>query len=125
MNRFAQIARWLLPPALTPKAWMSPYESANPSQKRGRVPGAAPGDAKRDLTPGVRKELVRRSRYLQKNSGFMRELVGNMAIYSTGDGIKPQAQTANIAWNTRAEEYFASVFNALNETTMRGYFWTI
>ena len=50
------------------------------------MPGASPGDAKRDLSPGVRSELVRRSRYLHKNSGFVRELVGNMAIYSTGDG---------------------------------------
>ena len=88
--------------------WFSPYESANWSPRRGRVPGAAPGDAKRDLTPGIRNELVRRSRYLQKNSGFVRELVGNMAIYSTGDGIKPQAQSADQAWNRRAEEYFAN-----------------
>ena len=88
--------------------WFSPYESANWSPRRGRVPGAAPGDAKRDLTPGIRNELVRRSRYLYKNSGFVRELVGNMAIYSTGDGIKPQAQSPDPVWNRRAEEYFAN-----------------
>ena len=88
--------------------WFGPYESANWSPRRGRVPGAAPGDAKRDLTPGIRNELVRRSRYLQKNSGFVRELVSNMAIYSTGDGIKPQAQSADPSWNRKAEEYFAN-----------------
>ena len=88
--------------------WFSPYESANWSPRRGRVPGAAPGDAKRDLTPGIRNELIRRSRYLHKNSGFVRELVSNMAVYSTGDGIKPQAQSANQSWNRRAEEYFAN-----------------
>jgi len=88
--------------------WFSPYESANWSPRRGRVPGASPGDAKRDLTPGIRNELVRRSRYLHKNSGFVRELVSNMAIYSTGDGIKPQAQSPDPVWNRRAEEYFAN-----------------
>lgn len=88
--------------------WFSPYESANWSPRRGRVPGAMPGDTKRDLTPGIRNELVRRSRYLHKNSGFVRELVGNMAIYSTGDGIKPQAQSPNPEWNRRAEEYFGN-----------------
>jgi capsid protein len=31
-----------------------------------------------------------------------------MAIYSTGDGIKPQAQTADTEWNRRAEELFAT-----------------
>ena len=92
---------------LVPKAWMSPYESANPSPRRGRVPGAAPRDAKLDLLPGPRRELVRRSRYLHKNSGFVRELVGNMAIYATGDGIKPQALSPSTTWNKAAEEYFA------------------
>ena len=92
---------------LLPKAWFSPFESANPSPRRGRVPGAAPRDSKLDLLPGVRRELVRRSRYLHKNSGFIRELVGNMAIYATGDGIKPQALTGNADWNKAAEDYFA------------------
>ena len=64
-------------------------------------------DARNDLTPGVRTELVRKSRYLHKNSGFVRELVGNMAIYSTGDGIRVQAQSAKPGWNRAAEDYFA------------------
>jgi hypothetical protein len=72
---------------ILPKAWFSPYEAANHSPRRGRVPGAAPRDAKLDLLPGTRRELVRRSRYLHKKSGFVRELVGSMAIYATGDSI--------------------------------------
>jgi len=93
---------------LVPKAWWTPYEGANFNYRRSRVPGVLPTDTKRDLTPAVRNELVRRSRYLHKNSGFVRELVGNMAIYSTGDGIKPQAQSPDPAWNRAAEEYFAN-----------------
>ncbi|HPA19521.1 MAG TPA: phage portal protein [Verrucomicrobiae bacterium] len=96
----------------------SPYEGANQSQARGRVPGAAPGDAKRDLAPSVRTELVRRSRYLSKNSGFVRELVGDMAIYSTGDGIRPQAQSPDPEWNRQAEAYFKS-WSARCEVTGR------
>ena len=92
---------------ILPKAWFSPYEAANHSPRRGRVPGAAPRDAKLDLLPGTRRELVRRSRYLHKNSGFVRELVGSMAIYATGDGIKPQALSPSPEWNKAAEEYFA------------------
>jgi len=92
---------------ILPKAWFSPYEAANHSPRRGRVPGAAPRDAKLDLLPGTRRELVRRSRYLHKNSGFVRELVGSMAIYATGDGIKPQAFSPSPDWNKAAEEYFA------------------
>ena len=70
------------------------------------MPGVAPRDAKYDLSFAVRRELVRRSRYLHKNSGFVRELVGNMAIYATGDGIRPQAQSPDPAWNRLAEDYF-------------------
>jgi lambda family phage portal protein len=85
---------------------ISPYEAANYSPRRSRVPGAAPSDAKKELTPHARRELVRKSRYLNKNSGFAREVVGDMAIYSTGDGIRPQAQTQDPEWNRTAEEYF-------------------
>lgn len=86
---------------------ISPYEAANPSTRRSRVPGAAPTDAKKELTPHARRELVRKSRYLMKNSGFAREVVGDMAIYSTGDGIRPQAQSPDPEWNQLAEDYFA------------------
>lgn len=118
MKALPRLALRLLPPILVPKAWGSAYEAANFSPRRGFVPGAAPMDAKRELSPGVRSELVRRSRYLHKNSGFMRELVGNMAIYSTGDGIKPQAQSPDPAWNRQAEEYFAA-WSAQCEVTRR------
>ena len=106
MNGLQQWATQWLPPALLPKAWSSVYESANASPRRGTVPGPAPRDAKRDLTPQIHRELVRRSRYLAKNSGFVREMVNNMAIYSTGDGIRPQAQSDDVSWNRQAEAYF-------------------
>jgi capsid protein len=106
MNLLPTIARYVLPAALLPKAWASGYDAANWSPSRGRVPGSSPRDAKLDLSPAVRTELVRRSRYLHRNSGFVRELVSNMAIYSTGDGIRPQAQSPDAAWNRRAEDLF-------------------
>jgi capsid protein len=118
MSRLKSIARLLLPPVLVPKAWGSPYEAANWSPRRGAVPGASPSDARNELTPGVRTELVRKARYLHKNSGFVRELVANMAIYSTGDGIRVQAQSGNPEWNRKAEEFF-SLWAARCEVTRR------
>ena len=84
----------------------STYESANRSPRRAQVPGSASRDATLDLTPGVRSELVRRSRYLARNSGFIREIVSSMALYSVGDGLKPQAESVDSAWNRQAESYF-------------------
>lgn len=118
MSRLQSIARLFLPPVLLPKAWASPFEAANWSPRRGAVPGASPSDARKELTPGVRTELVRKSRYLHKNSGFVREMVANMAIYSTGDGIRVQAQSPNSDWNRAAEEYFA-FWSARCEVTRR------
>ena len=66
----------------------------------------------------MRAELVRKSRYLHKNSGFVRELVANMAIYSTGDGIRVQAQSTDQAWNRAAEAYFA-MWSSRCEVTRR------
>ena len=118
MNRLKSIAARWLPPVLVPKAWSSPFEAANWSPRRGSVPGAAPTDSRDELTSGVRVELVRKSRYLHKNSGFIREMVANMAIYSTGDGIRVQAQSTDPAWNRQAEEYF-SLWSARCEITRR------
>lgn len=84
----------------------SVFEGANRSPRRARVPGSSPRDATLDLTPGVRSELVRRSRYLVRNSGFLREIVGSMALYSIGDGIMPQPASSNEEWNRQALDYF-------------------
>jgi capsid protein len=118
MTSLKQIAvRWL-PPVLVPKAWGSSFEAANWSPRRGTVPGASPTDARNELTSSVRTELVRKARYLHKNSGFVRELVANMAIYSTGDGIRVQAQSGDPSWNRVAEDYFA-LWSARCEVTRR------
>ena len=61
----------------------SVFENANNSPRRARVPGAAPRDACKDMPTPVRSELVRRSRYLVKNSGFLREIVSSMALYAS------------------------------------------
>ena len=74
--------------------------------------------ARNELTSGLRAELVRKSRYLHKNSGFVRELIANMAIYSTGDGIRVQAQSPDQAWNRAAEAYFA-MWSSRCEVTRR------
>ena len=118
MNQLVSFALKWLPPVLVPKAWGSTYESANWSSRRGLVPGAAPTDARHELTSGVRAELVRKSRYMHKNSGFVRELVANMAIYSTGDGIRVQSQSPDQAWNRAAEAYF-EMWSSRCEVTRR------
>jgi lambda family phage portal protein len=85
---------------------LSVYEGANRSTGRGTLPGGQPRDAKDELTSYTRRELVSKTRYLLKNSGFMRGYVGDMDIYSVGTGMRAQAQTEDNDWNTAAEEHF-------------------
>lgn len=73
----------------------SPYEAANYSPRRGRIPGGAPADHKVDLPEFTRSELVKGSRYSRKNSGLYRELVDLMRLYAVGSGIKAQSQAEN------------------------------
>jgi lambda family phage portal protein len=84
----------------------SPYESANPSSVRQRLPAAAPQDHRKETTPLVRNEIIKGSRYLMKNSGFAREMVFDMAVYSVGDGLKIQPKTEDREWTAQALDYW-------------------
>nr|DAF31928.1 MAG TPA: portal protein [Caudoviricetes sp.] len=82
------------------------FDSAKVSPRRGTPPGAYPTDAKNELPSYTRNELVRRARYLEKNSGHIRGTLRDMKVYGIGDGIRPNAKSANSDWNRKAEEYF-------------------
>lgn len=82
------------------------FDSAKVSPRRGTPPGAYPTDAKNELPSYTRNELVRRARYLEKNSGHIRGTLRDMKVYGIGDGIRPNAKSPNSEWNRRAEEYF-------------------
>lgn len=75
----------------------SPYEAANYSSRRARVPGAAPSHAKQELTASTQRELVRKSRYLTKNSGFACEVVGDM-----GERVKGHSNIFTLPGNSQA-----------------------
>lgn len=82
------------------------FDSAKVSPRRGTPPGAYPTDAKNELPSYTRNELVRRARYLEKNSGHIRGTLRDMKVYGIGDGIRPNAKSPNSDWNRKAEEYF-------------------
>jgi capsid protein len=76
------------------ESYGSPYESANYSSKRARVPGSGrPRDFKHDLTPDVRDSITEKTRYANKNSGIFRGVSVDMKVYSVGDGITVQSNS--------------------------------
>lgn len=82
------------------------WENANHSKRRRTPQGGRPRDWSVSLTSAARGELVRRSRYLQKNSGFYEEAAGDMALYSVGTGIRPQSMADDEEWQKQSEQYF-------------------
>ena len=82
------------------------FDSAKISTRRGNPPGSSPTDASNELNSYTRNELVRRARYLEKNSGHIRGTLRDMKVYGIGEGIKPNAKTDNSSWNRDAEDFF-------------------
>lgn len=83
------------------------YEAARFTGRRSFLWLSPAQDQRRDLTPAKRHELVKKMRWGERNSGQIREMVGDLVLYTVGDGFRPQAHTADAEWNKAAEQYFA------------------
>ena len=84
------------------------YEAARQTGRRSFLWLSPAQDQRRDLTPAKRSELVKKMRWGERNSGQIREMVGDLVLYTVGDGFRPQAHTADAEWNKTAEAYFAN-----------------
>lgn len=85
------------------------YESAQRSDDR-REPPLVFADARDELGSFDRVKIISKTRYLARNFGLAREIVNTLEIYAVGDGIFPQAASADAAWNKAAEAEFARLF---------------
>lgn len=95
----------LLKAAGSPKSPVAQsFESAKQSPARSNLYTKTPTDFRKELDNFTHREILRKSRYLEKNSGLLREYIQSMAIYSVGaTGIRPQARTADKAVNLLLE----------------------
>lgn len=96
-------ARLAISNALRPKAYMGAWESARQSVHRTRVDAPNPTDFRLELTDSVRREMVRLSRWLEKNNGLFRQIISDTAIYTIGDGIMMQANGGDFDWQSLVE----------------------
>ena len=82
------------------------FESAIVSPSRGNPNTINPSDAKIELPAYTRTELVRKARYLEKNSGHIKGILRDLKVYGIGKGIYPSAKSDNHEWNKEAENFF-------------------
>jgi capsid protein len=86
------------------------FEAGRPtSRRRGTVPGGRPADLRKDLTGAERHEIVKRSRYVDRNSGLSVEQAAIMAMYSVGSGRRPQSLCAEIDYRSELESYWEGI----------------
>ena len=84
----------------------SNFESAKFSNKRSWIWSSWPQDFKKTMTVFDRMETTREMRWLELNAGLIRQVLADMALYTVGNGIKPQAQSGDEMWDDSAEAYF-------------------
>lgn len=96
-------ARMALSNLLKPKAYNGAFESAKYSIARTRVDSPPPQDFKKELNESTRIELVRLSRWLEKNNGFYKQIIKDTAIYTVGDGMYLQCLGGDGEWQSLIE----------------------
>lgn len=73
-------------------------------------------DTRREVSSYSRTELLRKSRYLYANVGFVRRIINGLSRMVVGQGLSPQARTSDPIWNALAEKSFEA------RATSRGVF---
>lgn len=99
-DRFRQVVAKAIGAKL---AYQGSFESAKYSVHRTRVEAPPADDFRREMTESTRKELVRLSRYLEKNNGLYRQMFKDTALYSVGDGITMQSLGGDFEWQSIVE----------------------
>lgn len=82
------------------------YQSAGFSKSRTLLPGMIT-DAWRELDPRTRRELMRKARFMKKNSGLSRAMAITIRDYAVGPGIFPIPSTEDDDWNELAMEWWS------------------
>jgi capsid protein len=88
---------------LRPKAYQGAFESTRYSVHRTRIDAPQPTDFRMEMTGATRREMVRLSRWLEKNNGLYKQMIKDTAIYSVGDGIGLQCLGGDFDWQNLVE----------------------
>jgi len=101
------------------------YEGATYSTRRSYIPGVVQS-VRFDAHPGVRNELVRKSRYFERNNAFVNRLADLFEQYTVGTGLAFFPSSTDDSWNERALVFwrdwqrFADISSRLSFGTLQG-----
>ena len=106
-------------PAPSKKANVGGWNMTNYSTTRAQLYAPVAQDQRRDLSPRDRVEMMRRTRWGDRNSGMVRQILGDLTQYAIGDGIRPQSHCNNAKLY---EQYFYD-WSRKCDITNRFSFW--
>ena len=101
------------------KANVGGWNMTNYSTTRAQLYAPVAQDQRRDLSPRDRVEMMRRTRWGDRNSGMVRQILGDLTQYAIGDGIRPQSHCKNAKLY---EQYFYD-WSRKCDITNRFSFW--
>ena len=101
------------------KANVGGWNMTNYSTTRAQLYAPVAQDQRRDLSPRDRVEMMRRTRWGDRNSGMVRQILGDLTQYAIGDGIRPQSHCKNAKIY---EQYFYD-WSRKCDITNRFSFW--
>lgn len=92
-----------------PKIQNASFETASHGDNYGRI-YLTSLEPKKEVTPWDRRTLMEAGRWSVNNHGMAARIVRGTARFAIGNGLVPQAQTADHAWNRDAEMWFEDRF---------------
>jgi lambda family phage portal protein len=101
------------------------YEGARHSTQRSTLHGSVQA-ASFDIDPYTRYELVRRSRYFERNNAFVNRIADLFEQYTVGQGLAFFPSSSDTAWNAAALNYwrdwqrFADLSSRLSFGSLQG-----
>ena len=101
------------------------YEGARHSTQRSTLHGSVQS-ASFDIDPYSRYELVRRSRYFERNNAFVNRIADLFEQYTVGQGLAFFPSSSDAAWNASALSYwrdwqrFADLSSRLSFGSLQG-----
>jgi len=107
---------------LAPQASFQGWQSTGITRMRRSLYGAAPQDLRRDMSAYDRLAMVKKCRWAERNSGLFKTILGDVVLFTVGDGIKPQSHADDPAKAKQYEEYFLEKSKRI-DITNRFSFW--
>lgn len=83
------------------------YEGATYSSTRSYIPGAVQS-ARFDAGSSTRTELVRKSRYFEKNDGLVNRMADLFECYTVGTGLQVEPNSSRPEWNQKAKDWWGT-----------------